>query len=575
MDRGFVIFDQATPTHHFMRTLYTLLLSALFCSTGFSQSLRDWGTYYGGTNEDKGTCVATDAAGNVYLAGYTASTSSIASGGFQNTYGGGNLDAFLVKLDPLGNRLWATYYGGNNDDRAYGVAVDPWGNVYISGKTLSASGISSNGFQNTFGGITDAFLVKFDASGNRIWATYYGGTQDEQGSFVTTDTSGNVYLAGYTGSYSGIASSGGFQVNNFSGYDAYVAKFDSSGARAWGTYYGGSGYDYGLGVAVDLNGNVFLSGYTASNTNIGSGGHQNTLVGSNNAFLVKFDSAGNRIWGTYYGQLSDGAYGVTTDASGNVYITGFAQSTTGIASGGFQNSISGSMDAFLVKFDAAGTRLWATYYGGPANELGFALDVDVYGNVFLSGRTYSGSNITWNGFQNIYGGGTGDAFLVGFDPTGNRLRATYYGGAGAEDDVNMIALDGYGSIYLTSYADTTTTSAIASGGFQNTFGGGATDGFLVKFSADITTGLPGTISESNSTLYPNPVNENATLIFENANSDICTFTLYDAQGQAVRTTTGIATDRIDIERKDLAAGIYFYRVTAADEIRASGKLIME
>ena len=115
-------------------------------------------------------------------------------------------------------RLWATYYGGSGNDNAYGVATDASGNVYMAGQTDGASGIASGGFQNTFGGAADAFLVKFDAAGNRLWATYYGGTGSDGGYAVTTDASGNVYLGGYTSSTSGIAS-GGFQ-NSFGTGDA-------------------------------------------------------------------------------------------------------------------------------------------------------------------------------------------------------------------------------------------------------------------------------------------------------------------------------------------------------------------
>lgn len=110
----------------------------------FGQENRLWATYYGGTNEDKGYNIATDIEGNVYLAGYTENTSGISSGGFQNIYGGGNYDAFLVKFDDDGNRLWATYYGGTGYEEARSVATDISGNVYLTGITDSQAAISSN-----------------------------------------------------------------------------------------------------------------------------------------------------------------------------------------------------------------------------------------------------------------------------------------------------------------------------------------------------------------------------------------------------------------------------------------------
>ncbi len=120
-----------------------------------------WAPYYGGSGEEFGQSTAVDASGNVFLAGRTASTSGIASGGFQNTYGGGTYDAFLVKFSSSGSRTWATYYGGTGDDQGTSTAVDASGNVFLAGQTASTSGIASGGFQNTYGGGTnDAFLVK-------------------------------------------------------------------------------------------------------------------------------------------------------------------------------------------------------------------------------------------------------------------------------------------------------------------------------------------------------------------------------------------------------------------------------
>lgn len=143
-------------------TLYLITLIFGFLTSNCSaQNNRLWATYYGGEITEYGESVATDASGNVYLAGYTSSANGIASGGFQNTYSGSgfNNDAFLVKFDAAGNRLWATYYGGTGEEEGYGVATDASGNVYLAGITNSSTGIASGGFQNNIGGgYADAFL---------------------------------------------------------------------------------------------------------------------------------------------------------------------------------------------------------------------------------------------------------------------------------------------------------------------------------------------------------------------------------------------------------------------------------
>ena len=473
-----------------------LLLFPQFAS---GQNSRVWGTYYGGTDMDKCYRVATDAAANVYIVGVTSSQNNISFAGFENTptnllqypY----ITAFLAKFDASGNRLWATYYGDcsviNYADIGLGVATDAAGNVYMCGATNCTDNVAAGGFQNTLGGGFDAFLVKFDANGNRLWATYYGGPNDDFGEVIATDALGNVYLAGFTQSSIGIAS-GGFQ-NTYGGPvnggyygDAFLVKFDADGNRLWATYYGGLSDDYANGVATDSSGNVYLGGTTFSSTNIASGGFQDTLRGSEDAFLVKFDANGNRIWATYYGgKFETFGNGVATTNLGNVYLAGGTLSPDGIASDGFQDTLGGINDAYLVKFDGNGNRLWATYYGGPnVNDYtdGYNVATDASGNVWLEGLTNSKTGIASGGFENNFLGIDQANFLVKFDATGNRQCATYYyGGSSIDWKVRggAIALDNVGYVYFAGV--TSSPIGIASGGFQDTYGGGNFDGDLIKF----------------------------------------------------------------------------------------------
>ncbi len=198
------------------------------------------------------------------------------------------LKVFLIPqfVSAQNSRIWGTFYGGTGDDYGNDVARDAAGNVYLAGGTSSDNGMASGGFLNTFGVGGKAFLVKFDANGNRIWATYYGDTLglETSGSCVATDASGNVYLAGATYDTVGIAS-GGFQ-NGFFGsqFVAYLVKFDANGNRLWGTYYGGGGPGGGAStgpssLATDATGNVYMAGTTNSPDSIASGGFLNTYGG--------------------------------------------------------------------------------------------------------------------------------------------------------------------------------------------------------------------------------------------------------------------------------------------------------
>ena len=459
-----------------------------------------WATYYGGGSEI-GYSVTTDGMFNVYLGGETNSASGIASsGGYQTTYSGGVRDAFLVKFDVSGMRQWATYYGGIGTDRGWSVATDGSGNIYLGGATGSPSGISSPGAsQVAFGGGDDAFLVKFDASGIRQWATYYGGPGRDFGYSIITDGIGNVYLAGMTTSIAGISTPGACQAvfggGGLAG-DAFIVKFDGSGARQWATYYGGAGDDFAFSVATDNSANVYIAGQTNSTSGVASSGAFQTAFGGGpgkgDAFLAKFDGSGIRQWATYYGgPAEDGAISVATDRFANVYIGGESQSTSGIASpGGYQTTYTGTNDDFLVKFNSLGTRQWATYYGGSGGENGGYVATDDSANVYIAGFTYSLTGLATSGAWQTISGGLADAFLVKFDRSGVRRWATYYGGAGADDGYS-VATDHSGSnVYISGF--TTSSSGIATTGAYQTTYGGIREAFLAKFDcSDPITGTLG------------------------------------------------------------------------------------
>lgn len=439
-----------------------------------------WATYYGGTNDDYGYSCNTDLSGNVYLSGYTYSSGGISAGGHQNTYVSPGQDAFLVKFNSNGVRQWATYYGGVGNDVGYSNVCDASGNVYLFGSTESTGNISSGGHQNTFGGgVTDAFLVKFNSSGVRQWATYYGGSGNENLSYSNSvDALGNIYLSGITLSTNNI-SSGGFQNASGGGSDAFLVKFNTSGIRQWATYYGGAGSEYAYSNSTDANGNVYLAGVTSSTSNISSGGFQNSNGGGWDAFLVKFNSSGVRQWGTFYGDVNpDYGWCCTTDLLNNVYLTGYTSSSSNIASGGFQNIFGGgsSTDAFLVKFNSAGVRLWATYYGDVSNDVGLSCKTDMNNNIYMSGYTSSTVNIASGGVQNVNSGSL-DALIVKFNSSGARLWASYFGGP-LNDLSYGCAVDASGDVYIGG--QTSSTLGIASGGHQNSYGGGVYDGFIAK-----------------------------------------------------------------------------------------------
>lgn len=395
-----------------------------------ANGIRQWGTYYGGSGNDISNSCCTDAAGNVFISGYTSSNTGTViatAGAHQPVYGGGGNDAFLVKFNTNGVRQWGSYYGGVGNDIGQSCVTDATGNVYLSGSTTSNSGtvIATIGsHQQVYAaGLTDGFLVKFNAIGARQWSTYYGGTGEDNGYNCVIDGAGDIYLSGYTASTSGIATALSHQsIYGGGSYDAFLVKFNTNGVRQWGTYYGGLGADAGSSCSFDNVASIYFSGGTTSNTGTiiaTVGSYQATTGGANDLYLAKFDLAGNRIWGTYYGGAGNESSGnCYADAIGNVYLIGLTQSNTGtiIASAGSHQPLYGGglYDAFLVKFSDCSI---------PSNPTGINQSICTNNTATLS-ATSGSATINW--FATALSTtilGTGTAYIT---PTLTVGSYTYY-----------------------------------------------------------------------------------------------------------------------------------------------------
>jgi hypothetical protein len=503
---------------------------------GYNQSLpllidpaiRVWGTYYGGADFEFTRSCTTDSPGNIFLAGITDSNigTLIATIGSYQTIQAGNSDAFLVKFNSLGIRQWGTYYGGSAIDEGFSCSVDMIGNIYLVGRTGSNNSISSSGSHQVVygGGPNDAFLAKFDTNGFRQWATYYGGAAYDCALSCKNDTYGNVYICGQTASSIGnsIATNGCHQLNWGGNTDSFLAKFNTSGVRQWGTYYGGTGNEATNYLSIDGSFNIYMTGFTEVNsgTVIATvGSHQSVFGGgAEDAFLVKFDTMGVRQWGTYYGGSGfEQGFSCTTDIAGNIYFSGFTDTGTGsviATSASHQSIIAGNSDAFLVKFNANGIRQWGTYYGDTAFDEGASCHTDAVGNVYLGGSVLLGTGngiATIGSHQSNYGGGSYDAFIAYFNSAGIRQWGSYYGGTGNEV-IYSCSVDNFNNLYFAGITDSNVGNAIATfGSHQSTFGGGVQDAFLVKMydclnSSTITVNSGAICSGQSFTLTPSGAN---------------------------------------------------------------------
>lgn len=495
-----------------------------------------WATYYGSTDSDSAEAVVTDAAGNVYMAGISSSMMQLSHLALTQTYSGGVIDFYLVKFDAAGNRIWCNYFGGNSQEESPRLAVDHQGNILLTGNTLSINNIHQNGHQSNNGGNGDALLAKFSPQGQRIWGTYYGGFFQDIGYAITVDAQNSIYIAGRTASTTGIVEGPAHQVQNAGNGDAFLAKFSSAGQRLWSTYFGGGAEDIGYALTTDAHSNVYMAGYTRSSNQIATSGNwQTQYQAEGDAFLVSFDSQGVHRWGMYYGGLQlDQFHTLSTGPEGTLYAAGSTASPTDIAFNGAQMQYGGNLaDAFLVKFDTSGQRIWATYLGAGGIETNRGLATDNAGQVFIAGSTTSFQNFAQNGYQNIYGGGSEDAYIGKIGPSGNLEWLSYYGSIGG-DLGNDITLDPSGEhIYLAGRTNSNTN--VSFNGFQNNYQGGIRDGFLLKMT---TAANPTTVSQTPSTkqftLFPSPADKQVCLLADGETPNIwMTWRMADMHGRTI------------------------------------------
>jgi hypothetical protein len=469
----------------------------------------EWSTYLGGTLYDAINGITTNKDGYVYAVGATSSTASIATvGSYQVSFGGGanavGADAMLLKFDADGNCIWTTYYGGTGVDIGRSIAVDTLGNIYIAGQTNSQTGMGTaathrpapfSPLQNS-----DAFLAKFDTSGQRIWGTYFGGDGND-GDIATAlacSRDGGIYLGSRTESETGISTPGAFQAVKSSGLsaiDGFLARFNTSGNLDWATYYGGTLDESIYSISIDSLANLYLSGSTNSDAGIATPGvYQSSYGGGDvDGFVAKFDAAGQRLWGTYFGgDLYDIITGAYISLDSHLYLVGNTTSSSGIASAlSHQQNFGGNQDAFLAKFSLDGQRLWSTYYGGAGADAGSGIAEGIDGAIMLMGITTSPTQIASPQAMNPNLNGVRDLMLASFQPDGTRNWGTYLGG-NQNDYGNSITADRSGNVYIGGRTNSP-LDIVTPGAHQMTLGGGY-DAYLLKINTCEQIAAPASIT---------------------------------------------------------------------------------
>jgi len=327
---GTVDFDPEGGDPHTSNGHYEVFLSK-FDSWGNFEWARTWG----GSYDDSGSGVAADSSGNVYVTGLFWSTTDFDPGGGDPHSTNGMSDVFLSKFDSSGNFEWGRTWGGPEWDVGCGVAADGSGNVYVAGSFCDTVDFDpeGGGDPHTSNGSEDAFLSKFDSSGDFEWARTWGGSKIDRGLGVAADAIGNLYVAGrFTGTVD--FDPGGGEPHTSNGdEDVFLSKFDSSGDFEWARTWAGPNSDSHLGTAADGSGYVYVAGQFMGTVDFDpDGGDPHTSNGWEDVFLTKFDSSGNFEWArTWGGPDWDHGYGVATDGFGSIYSTGWFLGTVDFA----------------------------------------------------------------------------------------------------------------------------------------------------------------------------------------------------------------------------------------------------
>jgi hypothetical protein len=421
-----------------------------------------YSTYVQGAAGESANSLARGADGSIGLVGQASlSWPYIPPPGY-----GGNIDAWVARLDPSGAPIYFAYLGGSDYEADMTGILDPDGNLIVVGGTTSRNFPTTSAIQPQNGGGTDVFATKFDPQGALVYSTYLGGRSSDSAHSVAVDAAGDAYLTGYASSAAFPTTPDAIQptLPGPEGFgEAFLTRLSPTGALVYSTFLGGNHLDSGVALALDGAGGVYLTGITQSPQGFPLvnrlPGSPTVPQGGRDAFVAKLDMTAappQLVYSTLLGGMGqDDPTAIAVDAAGRAVVVGSA-SGPGFPLANPTQAYGGSYDAYVAKiaFDpatSATSLVFSTYLGGsgwdsPPHDV--ALDMN--GNTYVVGATESTNFPTHNAAQGAYAGNY-DAFVVKLDPTGSVVYSTYLG-SGGQDVILGVDVDAKGSATVAGVA---------------------------------------------------------------------------------------------------------------------------
>ena len=561
-----------------MKNLFLSLLIGLASTFIHAQNINlEWARSIGGASSELSTSMDIDDSGNVYITGYYSGIVDFNPGSAVfNLTSQGNGDVFIVKLDNKGGFVWAKSVGGPKNEGGNFITTDENGNLYITGHYEDTADFDpdTTTFNLISAGSADVYVLKLDQAGNFIWAKSFNGTFAAQGRSIAVGKSGNLYVTGhYNGTVDFDPGAPVYNLTSSSGEALFVTKLGDDGRFLWAKSIGGLLDDLAFSIAIDSSDNLYVTGQYRNTVDFDPDTSIHNLTSNDNSvdfFVLKLDKNGSFVWANSVGGKGyDHGFSITTDLSGNSYVTGSYSGTTDFDPGtlSYELTSKGSSDIFVQKLDPNGALIWARSMGGSFSDEGTAIKADINGDVYVTG--YFQDTVDFDvgsSTFNLISNGDWDIFIQKLDSSGNFIWANSFGGE-RNDGGWSVVNDTDGNICLYGHFHETVDFDPSTSTFKLT-SNGERDVFILKLN-QVPLGIDKEQSLAGASVFPNP-SSGLFNIKLNGLNDV-SLSIYNISGQLVSHEKNISKSIHQIELSN-SPGIYILELIASG-IKQQFKLV--